>query len=85
MNFRMRSIKIIIAGIFGASILLMLLPFHAYSSREFYTVQTASFVTLDDARKHYDSIIRKIKGEKLDHLRIEKIGNYFSIRIGKRR
>jgi len=63
--------------------MVMLLSFHAYSSHEFYTVQTASFLDMDDARRHYNSVIKRINEEKLDHLRIEKIGDYFSVRIGK--
>ena len=62
---------------------LLMVPPYAYSSREYYTVQTASFVALEDARRHFQLITSKIAEKNLDHLRIEKIGDYFSVRIGK--
>ena len=46
-------------------------------------MQTASFVALEDARNHYESITKKIAEKNLDHLRIEKIGDYFCVRLGK--
>jgi len=79
----MRYSKSFLITLCTLSLLFIIVPNDGYSSREYYTVQTASFVTLEDARSHYESITIKLAEKHLDHLRIEKIGDYFSVRIGK--
>jgi tetratricopeptide (TPR) repeat protein len=79
----MRHSKSILITYYLVFILLLLAPPYAHASQEFYTVQISSFITLEDARKYYDSVINKLREENLDHFRIEKIGDYFSVRIGK--
>jgi hypothetical protein len=51
--------------------------------RLYYTIQIGSFIPLDRARNKYASAIQKLLDKKPDHLRIEKIGTYNSVRIGK--
>ncbi len=48
-----------------------------------YTIQTGSFQSIRDARKQYDSYIQLFKDNEIDHFRIEKIGQYHSVRLGK--
>ena len=49
----------------------------------FYTIQAGSFNDMDSAWKLYDSIINKLNEKDLDYLRIEKVGEYYAVRIGK--
>ena len=65
------------------SLLLLLFPLNSYSAKLFHTIQTASFSSISDAEKQYDSIVMKLDDNQLDHLRIEKIGKYYSVRLGK--
>jgi len=48
-----------------------------------YTVQAGSFDSLQRARKLYDSIISDLTEEDVAYLRIEKVGQYYAVRIGK--
>jgi len=48
-----------------------------------YTVQAGSFADLQRARKQYDSITNDLTAEDLAYLRIEKVGQYYAVRIGK--
>jgi L,D-transpeptidase ErfK/SrfK len=48
-----------------------------------YTIQIGSFIKIERARKLYDSIVQGLKGKQLDHLRIEKIGELYSVRLRK--
>ena len=48
-----------------------------------YTVQAGSFDDLQSARKLYDSIINDLTSEDLSYLRIEEVGQYYAVRIGK--
>ena len=48
-----------------------------------YTIQAGSFKDLDSARKLYDSILHGLNKEDLAYLRIEKVGQYYAVRIGK--
>ncbi len=47
-----------------------------------YTVQTGSFQVLKLAQNQFDSIVLKLDEKELDHLRIEKIGKYYAVRLG---
>jgi hypothetical protein len=49
----------------------------------FYTIQAGSFNDMDSAWKLYDSILTKLNEKDLDYLRIEKVGEYYAVRIGK--
>jgi peptidyl-prolyl cis-trans isomerase C len=63
--------------------LLLCLQQNSYAIQTIYTIQAGSFKIIDDAQKQFDSIVEKTNKETLDNLRIEKIGDYFSVRIGK--
>ena len=62
---------------------LLVLPLNVYSSELFHTIQTSSFSSVKDAQKQFDSIVNKLDETQLDNLRIEKIGKYYSVRLGK--
>jgi tetratricopeptide (TPR) repeat protein len=62
---------------------LCLLPGAAYSAQAFYTVQTGSFLSLEEALAHYESVVTVLSEKDLAFLRIEKVGYYFSVRLGK--
>jgi cell division septation protein DedD len=48
-----------------------------------YTVQAGSFDDLHRAGILYDSIINNLSSEDLAYLRIEKVEQYYAVRIGK--
>ena len=54
---------------------------NAYHS--LYTIQTGSFMKIERAQKQLDFIAQRLDEKKLDYLRIEKIGKFYSIRLGK--
>jgi len=83
MRTAISDIKLIAVILCTISILSTVEPMTVHSSEEFYTVQTASFAELDDARTYYESVVKTLSEGLLDHLRIEKIGNYYTVRIGK--
>ncbi len=55
----------------------------AYSSKLIYTIQTGSYLRINSADKVFNSITKRLEGHKLDYLRIEKIGKYYTVRLGK--
>jgi hypothetical protein len=85
MNMKLQNIiSGLQAAIFSTFMFLLLCsPLTSYASGLIYTIQTGSFNTADDAQKHFNSIVTKLNKENLDNLRIEKIGDFFSVRIGK--
>jgi hypothetical protein len=54
-----------------------------YTSTTIYTIQAGSTISMTDAQKQFDSISRLLNEKELDFLRIEKIGNYHTVRLGK--
>jgi hypothetical protein len=52
-------------------------------SGTFFTIQTGSYIYRVNAQNEYQSIVQDLIGSELSHLRIEKIGNYFAVRLGK--
>ena len=62
---------------------LFFLPVTSYSSQLFHTIQVSSFYAVDDAQKQFDAIVETFNEEELDNLRIEKIGKFYCIRVGK--
>lgn len=63
--------------------LLLCLPLTSYASRLIYTIQTGSFLHAADARKQFNSMVQRLNETELDYLRIEKIGKFYSVRLGK--
>ena len=85
MNMNMLNIK---ATLHASRFLILLfvllcLPLTSYASKSIYTIQTGSFLSIDDAQNQYDTLVKRLDGKIIDHLRIEKIGKYFSVRLGK--
>ena len=65
------------------SILLLLLPLISYSSQLIFTIQIGSYISLASAEKKYDLLTHRLDKDKLDYLRIEKLGKYYTLRLGK--
>jgi tetratricopeptide (TPR) repeat protein len=51
--------------------------------KTFYTIQTESFTDVTNAHEQFNSIKRIFTGKDLDYLRIEKVGKFYSVRLGK--
>ena len=72
------------ALIFLPILLFLILPAHnAYADDSIFTVQSGSFESADDARKQFDLIVRELNKDNLSYLRIERIGRFYTVRIGK--
>ncbi len=59
------------------------LPVNSYAKESAYTIQIGSFLELKPAQKQFDMLKQGLKDENIDYLRIEKIGRYYSVRLGK--
>ena len=72
--------------IFVIILLLWVLPLPLYAAtlpQSVYTIQTVSLRDIQTANKHFDAITRKLVEQKLEYLRTERIGEYYSLRLGK--
>ena len=65
------------------SFFLLFLPLISYPSQLLHTIQTGSFISVAPAQKQFNSIVQKLNEKELDNLRIEKIGKFYSVRLGK--
>ncbi len=54
-----------------------------HSSRLVYTIQIESLPKIADALKQYNFIVSSFNDKNLDLLRIEKVGEYYAVRLGK--
>lgn len=70
-------------AIFLMLTVLLFLPQTSDASRLFHTLQTGSFASITPAEKQFNSIVQKLDEKDLDKLRIEKIGKYYSVRLGQ--
>ena len=78
-NIHAYAAKIIV----GISIsLLMFLPLSSQASPLIYTIQAGSFSDAEDARVQFDLIKKTVNREDADYLRIEKVGQFYAVRIG---
>jgi hypothetical protein len=60
------------------------MPLNLYAEEPiFHTIQTGSFIKIEHARKQLASIAQGVNEEELGFLRIEKIGKYYTVRLGK--
>lgn len=50
---------------------------------EFYTIQIGSFLEIDRAEREFNHIAELLQAKTYDNLRIEKIGEFYVVRIGK--
>jgi tetratricopeptide (TPR) repeat protein len=65
------------------ALLLFLLPQLSYSAQLYHTISISSFSKIAPAEKQFESIAKKLNEQELDHLRIEKIGKFYCVRLGK--
>lgn len=48
-----------------------------------YTIQTGSFIGMKYAGKQFNYLVKSLNKKRLDYLRIERIGRYNAVRLGK--
>lgn len=63
--------------------ILLCVPLTSYASPSIYTIQTGSFLRTADAQKEFDSLVHVLNEKERDYLRIERIGKFYSVRLGK--
>jgi hypothetical protein len=51
--------------------------------QQFYTLQTGSFPNVSTALEQFNTISQGASKEELEYLRIEKIGEFYAVRLGK--
>ncbi len=88
MGISSRNIKscLAIASFLTLSLFLLFLPLHTYASKSpptKYTIQAGSFTDIAHAHEQFDSITQQLNEKELDYLRIEKVGKFYSVRLGK--
>ncbi len=54
---------------------------NSYASEQYYTIQIGSFIRIERAQNQFESLKQKL--DYLNYLRIEKVGNYYAVRLGK--
>jgi len=81
----MQKIKacLAITSLFISLIFLVFLPQNTYAFQSIYTIQTGSFPGVTEAEKQYDFIMNILNKEEIDYLRIEKVGKFYAVRLGK--
>lgn len=65
---------------------LSIIPFFSFAGKKpqtIYTIQIASHRDIKIALKDFDVLTKKLDKKNLDYLRIEKIGKFYSLRLGK--
>lgn len=73
----------------GYSVVFLLLCIsHSYPSteqthRKFFTIQTGSFTDGVRAIEEFNLISQRLYEDELDYLRIERIGEYYTVRLGR--
>ncbi len=85
MGSSLRNIKscLTIAAFLTLSLFLLFLPLSSYASQLIYTIQTGSFSSVVKAQQQFDFIVQGLTKKKLDYLRMEKVGKFYSVRLGK--
>ena len=65
-------------------LILLLTPIILFAEESrFHTIQTGSFVNVETATEQFDSITKRLHDQDLEFLRIERIGKYYAVRLGK--
>jgi hypothetical protein len=54
-----------------------------YASQLVYTIQIESQPNVEDAQEQFNYILRSLNKQALKLLRIEKVGKYYTVRLGK--
>ncbi len=78
------SLKILIYLI--SSILILTSPLYSSAKEQhksFYTIQTGSFTDEASAMKEFNSILQRLNKDELRYLRVERIGEFYSVRLGR--
>ena len=78
MNSHLQAVRFLIL-----LFLLVCFPLTSSAAKLIYTFQIGSFNHIEEAQKQFDSIAEALSENKPDHLRIEKIGKFYSVRLGK--
>ncbi len=55
----------------------------SHAEQSIFTIQAGSFGSDSDAHKQFDLIAGRLKKEALAYMRIERIGKFYTVRIGK--
>jgi len=82
-NLLRRGLSLIVVSCLLYLLLLSLQPLEVHASELVYTIQISSSKEVEGARKEYDFLNDKLNQEDLNYLRLEKIGQYYSVRLGK--
>jgi tetratricopeptide (TPR) repeat protein len=82
-KLRRHGLSLIVGSCFLYLILLTIQPLEVHASELVYTIQVSSLKEMERARKEYNFLIDKLNPEDLNYLRVEKIGQYYSVRLGK--
>ena len=82
-SFQKNKFSIYISVCLICLVSLLCQPLPADSSSLIYTVQAGSFKDMEKALEQYESIIEVLDKEDLEYLRVEKIGAYYSVRLGR--
>ncbi|UCH82372.1 MAG: SPOR domain-containing protein [Nitrospiraceae bacterium] len=65
-------------------LIFILLPVDLHAKdTEIYTVQTGSFTVDTIAEEHFNSLLKAFDKSENNHLRIEKVGDFYAVRVGK--
>lgn len=48
-----------------------------------FTIQTGSYIKIEEAQKQFDFMVQTLNENDLDYLRIEKVGKFYTDRLGK--
>ena len=77
-NFYIWTTSLLLCVVF-----LFVFPQFSHSARLYHTISVSSFQNIAPAERQFESIAKKIQGQELDHLRIEKIGKFYCVRLGQ--
>jgi hypothetical protein len=65
-------------------IMLLLMPIRAQAKeQQFYTFQIGSYSEINNAMERFNTIMQGASREELEYLRIEKIGKFYTVRLGR--
>lgn len=82
---RVKKIHTCTAAAICISLLVFVLcaAYDAQAARSIFTIQAGSYKDIPDAQQQFESIARDLDNDDLAYLRIEKIGKFYTVRIGK--
>jgi hypothetical protein len=67
----------------GENEVIVLKEFDPYGPQRIYSIQTGSFKEIANAYRYFNFLMREFEGSPVNYTRIEKIGVYYAVRIGK--